>query len=69
MRQGIVLSNSWEHIGAMLANCEDSEQAAFFKGFVSELHRWPTGWAVDMQMAAIHTKLTDDELELLGKLS
>ena len=64
MRKGLVLSNSWEHIGALLANEEDTEQIKFFKAFLKEMSSWDTSFARDMQLTYIGKGLTDEEKEL-----
>ena len=69
MRKGLVLSNSWEHIGALLAAEDDSEQAKFFKAFVKEIDSWDTHWAGEMQLANVNHLLNDHERERLSMIS
>ena len=69
MNKGLVLSSSWEHIGAMLANESDEEQAKFFKSFLKECDSWDTSYQTQMQLASINHLLTSEEREALSMLS
>ena len=68
MRKGIILSNDWQHVGAILADSDDEDQVNFFRGFVKEMKTWDTGWAQGMQLAAIYKKLTDEEKKVLRSI-
>ena len=66
MKLGFV--TNWAYIGALLARCDDEEQAIFFKAFVKECNTWGTRYQVEFQLATINEKLTNDERETLAML-
>ena len=59
----------WSYIGAVLARGGDDEQVEFFKAFLKECRSWGTEQQVEMQLAGVNQKLTDDERDALGMLS
>ncbi|MCK5602970.1 hypothetical protein KAR91_13895 [Candidatus Pacearchaeota archaeon] len=60
---------TWEYLGALLAERSDEEQTKFIKSFLKECRSWGTRQEIEMQLAFINSKLTDDEKDLLGMLS
>ncbi|MEN6321718.1 MAG: hypothetical protein ABFD82_23590 [Syntrophaceae bacterium] len=68
MRIGMV-EPDWAYIGAVLARGSDDEQATFFKSFLKECSTWGTHHQIEMQLAGVNEKLTNDEKDLLGMLS
>ena len=60
---------TWEYLGALLANRSDEEQVEFIRSFLKECKSWGTHYEIEMQLAFINGKLTNDEKELLGMLS
>ncbi len=58
----------WEQVGAMLAQSDDNDQAAFFKSFVKECNTWGTMHQVEMQLAGVNQKLTQEEKQTLGMI-
>ena len=68
MRIGLQ-DTDWKHIGAKLANCDDDEQAAFFKAFLKECLSWGTSLQVEQQLACVNSKLDVKEREALAMLS
>jgi len=68
MRIGLQ-DTDWEYIGARLAQSDDVEQANFFKAFLKECKTWGTNHQVQMQLAAVNSKLTREEKEELGMLT
>ena len=67
MKLGFV--TNWEYVGALLAQSDDNDQAAFFKAFLKECKSWGTSYQVETQLAFINGKLTEDEREMLKMLS
>jgi hypothetical protein len=69
MRLGIFKDIDWPYVGALLANSDDEEQAAFFKGFLKECSSWGTHFQVEQQLAHVNHKLTPEERRTLSMLS
>jgi hypothetical protein len=69
IRKGLILSDSWPQLGALLATQSDEDQAAFLKAFVKECHSWETNRQAEMQMVYISKHLTDEEKDLLSGIS
>jgi len=68
MKKGLMTSIDWAHIGAVLANESDEDQAAFLKAFVAELKSWDTNRQWGIQLCYVADKLTNDEKEVLSYL-
>ena len=68
MRKGLIFSESWEHVGAMLADSNADEQAAFFKAFIRECDSWGTHFQVQSQLATINLRLNKHERETISML-
>jgi len=66
MKMGIRKDVDWEYIGALLAQTGDDEQAMFLKAFIKECNSWGTSHQVEMQLASVNHRLTDDEKETLS---
>ena len=58
----------WKRLGALFANADDNEQAAFFKEMVAEMQTWETGTQSYMQLSSINAKLTKEEREVLSMI-
>lgn len=69
MRKGLQTEIDWAYIGAVLAQEGDVEQAVFFKSFVKECKSWGTNHQVELQLAYVNNKLSDEEKEALAMLS
>ena len=69
MRCGIQKEIDWKYVGALLAHEGDGNQADFLKGFIKECLSWGTNHQVEVQLAHVNHKLTDEEKDLLGMLS
>ena len=69
MKKGIKTEIDWALIGAELAQESDKEQVEFIKSFLKECKTWGTSHQVEMQLAFINDKLTEDEKEALKMLS
>lgn len=69
MKLGMLKEIDWSYIGALLAQEDDNIQAEFFKAFVFECGTWGTHYQVEMQLAYVNEKLTQEEKEVLGMLS
>jgi hypothetical protein len=68
MRLGLQ-DTSWSYVGARLAQADDNDQVEFFRAFLKECRSWGTAQQVEMQLAGVNQKLTDDERGALGMLS
>ena len=69
MRFGIRKEIDWEYVGALCANEDDHNQAAFFKGMVAEISKWDTRWQGEQQLAHVNHLLSDEEKDLLSMIS
>ena len=69
MKQGILTEIDWDYIGAVLANESDENQSKFFKSMLKEMKTWGTSHQVELQLAYVNNKLTDEEREQLKMLS
>lgn len=69
MRLGILKDIDWDYVGALLARSDDNEQSKFFKSFVKECLTWGTHHQVEMQLAYVNSKLSDDEIDVLGMIT
>lgn len=58
----------WAYIGSALARSDGIEQSLFFKSFVKECLTWGTNYQVEIQMAFVNGKLTDEEKGVLGMI-
>jgi len=58
----------WAQAGAQLAQSDDTDQITFFKAFIKECKSWETHHQIDLQLASINQKLTEDEKEIIGML-
>jgi len=65
MKNGIITTIDWSLIGATLAQESDEEQTEFFKSFIKEAQTYGTNHQMNLQMASINLKLTEDEKEIL----
>jgi hypothetical protein len=68
MRQGIHKEIDWEYMGALLASDDDVNQIKFFKGFIRECKTWGTHYQIEIQLAGVNQKLTDEEKDLLSMI-
>ena len=68
MKMGIRKDVDWEYLGALLAQCDDDEQALFLKSFVKECNSWGTSYQVKMQLAGVNALLSKDEKEMLSMI-
>lgn len=68
MKRGIMTEIDWKYIAAVLANEGEDKQSDFFKSFVAECNTWGTTHQVQMQMANINAKLSEDEKEMLSMI-
>jgi hypothetical protein len=68
MRNGIMTELDWALIGSILANQSDEEQATFLKAFIRECKSWGTHHQIELQLAMVNAKLTDEEKELLSMI-
>ena len=68
-QKGLIFTESWGHLGALVATRNDTEQAEFFKGFIKELKSFETNWQADMQLTYIAKHLSDDDKSYLSPLT
>lgn len=64
MKQGLIPLN-WTYIGALLANADDTEQAACFNAMAKEMGSWDTRHQAEMQIASVDRHLTPAAKDLL----
>ena len=69
MRLGMLKEVDWNYIAASLAGETAETQATFLKAFEKECLTWGTHYQVELQLAGVNGKLTEEEIEVLSMLT